>query len=171
MRCPVDSHIEEELIFWFSPKTVRSVLAQRLNPPRKLWISKLRHGEHPWQQVISNTPTNQTLQTSDVYDAGSAQASSRAHVRRALELADVDFVELPDRTLFQPKIAVPLLSLQRPWPQSRSDSPVPGLTRPGAFVWWTAEAVRSLPHIRRSPSTTLLRSVACATVLPPMTGS
>lgn len=168
MRCPVDSQIEEDLILWFSPKTVRSVLAQRLNPPRKLWISKLRHGEHPWQQVISYTPTNQTSQIGDVYDAGSAQASSRADVRRALELADVDFVELPD---CQPKIAVPLLSLQRPLPQSRSDSPVPGLTRPGAFVWWTAEAVRSLPHLRRSPSTTLLRSVAYATALPPMTGS
>lgn len=92
---------------WFSPKTVRSALAQRLTPARKLWISKLRHGEHPWQQVISNPPTNPASRISDVYDARSAQASSLADVRRALRLAEVDFVELPGHTPFQPTIVVP----------------------------------------------------------------
>lgn len=91
---------------WFSPKTVRSALTKRLTPARKLWISQLRHGEHAWQQVFSNPPKHPASRISEVYDARSAQASSLADVRRALGLADVDFVELPSPTPFHPTLVV-----------------------------------------------------------------
>ncbi len=106
MHRPVYPQIEEELILWFSPRSIRSAITQHLTPERKHWISQLRHGEHAWQQIISGPPPNPISQISDVYDARSAQASSLADVRRALWLAAVDFVELPDTTPFHPTIVV-----------------------------------------------------------------
>lgn len=92
---------------WWSPKAVRSAVVKRLTPERKLWISKLRHGEHSWQQIINRSSTGPKSHVSDVYDARSAQASSLADVRRLLDHAGVDFVELPDPSPFSPTIVTP----------------------------------------------------------------
>lgn len=91
---------------WLSPTTVRSALSRRLTPGRKLWISKLRHGEHTWQKFISRTSARSESRVSEVYDARSAQASSLAEVRRALKESGIVFVELPDPSPFGPTLVV-----------------------------------------------------------------
>ncbi|GAA1558949.1 stealth family protein [Brevibacterium picturae] len=92
---------------WLSPRAVRSALVRSLTPERKLWISKLRHGEHSWQQIIGRPASATQSHVSDVYDARSAQASSLADVRRLLDQAGVDFVELPGASPFSPTLVVP----------------------------------------------------------------
>lgn len=90
---------------WCSPSSVRSYAARKLTPERKAWISKLRHGEHRWQRrTVSNRPANSTAVTS--YDARRSQLESLEAVRDALCAAHIEFVELPQLSLFSPTLVV-----------------------------------------------------------------
>lgn len=88
---------------WYSPSSIRSALARRLTPERKAWISKLRHGEHPWQETIRRA-TAGSAPTAVEYDARRAQADSLDIIRRRLDDRGVDFVELPRNGAFAPTL-------------------------------------------------------------------
>lgn len=79
---------------WSSPFSARSIVARRLTPARKAWISKLRHGEHQWQRrKSSNRPVAST--TVDSYAARRSRTQSLTAVREALCNAGIELVELP----------------------------------------------------------------------------
>ncbi|MGO1851722.1 hypothetical protein, partial [Microbacterium sp.] len=135
LGCP---QFEEELTLWFSPRAARSALARRLTPELKLWISKLRHGELSWQRSISTRPVRPAHRITDVYDARSAQASSLADVRRALEQFDVDFVELPEPSVFNPFVVV-----QATQTEAALSAIARGLLAPNADDSWSLKLLDS----------------------------
>lgn len=88
-----------------SPSSVRSALSRRLTPERKAWISKLRHGEHPWQRLVQPSSVQQNSITSS-YDARRQQAQNLQQIRSILAEAHIDFVELPRLSAFSPRLVV-----------------------------------------------------------------
>lgn len=133
--CP---HFEEEVTLWLSPKAARSAIARRLTPKLKLRISKLRHGELAWQRSINTRPIRPAHRINDVYDARSAQASSLADVRRALEQFEVDFVELPEPSAFTPFVVVPAAQTE-----AALSAIARGLLAPNAEESWSLKLLDS----------------------------
>lgn len=87
------------------PSTVRSQLVKRLTPKRKAWASKLRHGEHSWQRVRTVHRCDPAAKRAS-YDARAEQEAALAEVRRMLTASDIDFVELPRLSIFNPVLVV-----------------------------------------------------------------
>lgn len=88
-----------------SPSLLRSALSRRLTPQHKAWISKLRHGEHPWQKLAQPSSVQQNSITSP-YDARRQQAQNLQQIRSILAQAHIDFVELPRLSAFSPRLVV-----------------------------------------------------------------
>lgn len=91
---------------WFSPSSMRAAVSRRLTPERKLWISKLRHGEHAWQRIGRLSSGRSASSTTRSYDALRAQINSLEMVRSVLDGASVAFVELPRLNAFRPILVV-----------------------------------------------------------------
>lgn len=89
-----------------SPSAVRSIVASKLTPERKLWLSRLRHGELSWQRR-NRTPVDLSgAACLRAYDARHEQKVSLNAVRAALADASVEFVELPRLSAFSPTLVV-----------------------------------------------------------------
>jgi hypothetical protein len=89
----------------WSPSKLRSHVARKLTPERKAWVSKLRHGELPWQRhALTNRSTRD--QAVESYDARRSLAESLTAIRRALGSAGLEFVELPRLSFFAPTVVV-----------------------------------------------------------------
>lgn len=85
--------------------TVRSHLVKKLTPKRKAWASKLRHGEHSWQRVGTANRSVPAAKRAN-YDARAEQEAALDEVRGALSATDIDFVELPRLSIFNPVLVV-----------------------------------------------------------------
>ncbi len=94
------------------PSTVRSHLVKKLTPKRKAWASKLRHGEHAWQRVGTSDRRNPASKRT-TYDARAEQEASLAEVRRLMSAAEIEFVELPRPSVFNPVLVVKASELTR----------------------------------------------------------
>lgn len=95
---------------WFSPSSLRSFFAGKLTPERKVWFSKTRHGEQPWQRSFDFSKRDRTwLDSGDQltnYDARVEQQQSLDAVREILAANGIDFVELPSLSNFGPTLVV-----------------------------------------------------------------
>ncbi|SMX71614.1 Stealth protein CR4, conserved region 4 [Brevibacterium sp. Mu109] len=89
-----------------SPSAVRSIVASKLTPERKLWLSRLRHGELSWQRRTPAPAVRKEIDEFPGYDARRMQDLSLRAVRDALTNASVQYVELPRLSHFGPTLVV-----------------------------------------------------------------
>lgn len=95
---------------WYSPSSLRSFFAGKLTPKWKVWFSKTRHGEHPWQRPFDSHNRNRSscgpTEQLSKYDAREEQQQSLTEVREVLAANGIEFVELPDLSNFGPTLIV-----------------------------------------------------------------
>jgi hypothetical protein len=87
-----------------SPSALRAVVAKQLTPGHKLWLSRLRHREHPWQRRMG-APAD-APDTRARYDSRHEQIVCVNAVRDALTHSEIAFVELPRLSIFRPILVV-----------------------------------------------------------------
>lgn len=95
---------------------LRAAAAKTLSVDQKVWLSQLRHGEHAWMSGIAERagallpaterrdPVGRVIERS--YDSHQATRDTLDAVRSRLRAADVDFVELPRLTVFDPVLVI-----------------------------------------------------------------
>lgn len=85
---------------------VRSWGAKRLTLSQKLWLSKVRHGEHRWQKQILKRRQVSAVQAERGFDALQNVNDHLEAVRGMLSSHGVECVQLPQMSRFQPILVV-----------------------------------------------------------------
>lgn len=87
-------------------RRARSWGARTLTVEQKLWLSKLRHGEHKWQERVLKPRQVSGVRAQHGFDALRNVQQNLQMVRSRLTAHGVEFVQLPQISRFQPILVV-----------------------------------------------------------------